>query len=87
MIKVLEEKKEPRATVRCNGCRSLLEYGNSDLSKKWESNGFSSPPNHLWSSFYIICPQCGLHVDASWIKPCDDGDSNEPGKSKNQDSD
>lgn len=31
MIKVLEAKPVPRATVECNNCGSLLEYGNADL--------------------------------------------------------
>jgi hypothetical protein len=37
MIKVLEEKPAPRATVVCNNRGSLLEYGNADLHNDYRA--------------------------------------------------
>lgn len=61
-IKIIEEKPVPRQQVTCQGCNSVLEYGNVDLiPKSTYSNGFTT-------QFKILCPVCGIWVECKWIK-------------------
>ena len=66
MVKVLEEKSVPKATVTCPNCGSLIEYGNGDLSIKYRNDEI-----HLYSYFqdyYFCCPVCECEVYTNWIK-------------------
>lgn len=71
MIKVLEQKKIPRAEVVCDNCGSKLEYGNADLLEYYSRMKESS---NLYANYYgakywcITCPVCGCKVNAKWIK-------------------
>ena len=64
MVKVIEEKRVPKARIHCSNCDSLLEYGNADLHKDK-----SSTP--AWGTLHgpmcFICPVCGCKVSAGWI--------------------
>lgn len=61
-IKIIEEKPVPRQQVTCQGCNSVLEYGNADLElKATYSYNFSM-------NYKIQCPVCGIWVDCEWIK-------------------
>jgi len=67
MIKVIDEKPVPRATVVCNSCGSTLEYGNADLwEHKYESN-YNLATNYL-VEYHFQCPVCGCKVNANWIE-------------------
>lgn len=63
MINVLERKDEPRATVRCPNCDSLLEYGNSDLITERVDNQISVSYRH-----YLECPVCTVSFIAKCVK-------------------
>lgn len=64
MIKILEAKPVPTATIDCKNCGSILEYGNADLheSVNREYNIY----NYL-TVYYFTCPVCGCKVLANWI--------------------
>ena len=61
-IKIIEEKPVPRQQVTCQGCNSVLEYGNADLLPK------TTYSNSFTMSFKIQCPVCGIWVECKWIK-------------------
>ena len=63
MINVLERKDEPRATVRCTNCDSLLDYGNSDLITESVDNQISISYRH-----YLECPVCKVNFIAKFVK-------------------
>lgn len=68
MVKVIEEKRVPKDRVHCSNCDSLLEYGNADLHKDFDSNKSSvTACGTLHKSMYFTCPVCGCKVIASWI--------------------
>ena len=69
MIRILEEKPVPRATVTCNSCGSLLEYGNGDLYEDFsEKSNYSIIANrYAVKDYYFSCPVCGVKVKVSWI--------------------
>ena len=61
-IVVIKENPVPRQEVTCEGCGSILEYGNADLEPAtMYSNGHAI-------SYKIKCPICGVHVKCDWIK-------------------
>ena len=64
MIKVLEAKPVPRATVECNNCGSLLEYGNADLM---EMTVEAYNIYHQLLNYHFNCPVCGCTVIAEWV--------------------
>lgn len=53
MIKIIERKEEPRATVNCPNCGSLLEYGNSDVIVEKQDN-----PVSILYRYFLECPVC-----------------------------
>lgn len=62
-IKVVKENPVPRQEVTCQGCDSILEYGNADLE----------PDTMYYSNGYVIyykikCPVCGVYVKCDRIK-------------------
>ena len=63
MIKVLEEKPAPRATVVCNNCGSLLEYGNADLH-----DDYRYCTGYIYKPKCITCPVCDCEISVNWIK-------------------
>lgn len=65
MIKVLEAKPVPRATVECVNCGSLLEYGNADLFERI-NNEYNIRYPYL-TLYYFSCPVCGCEVYVDWI--------------------
>ena len=68
MVKVIEEKSVPKARIHCSNCDSLLEYGNADLHKDFDSDNPSiAACSTLHRSMYFTCPVCGCKVSASWI--------------------
>ena len=68
MVKVIEEKRVPKARVHCSNCDSLLEYGNSDLHKDYEIDKSSTTAwGTLHGPMYFTCPVCGCKVSANWI--------------------
>jgi len=68
MIKILEKKPVPKATVTCRNCGSLLEYSNADLHEDYKHNNSASWPSNLATqSYVIVCPVCGVIQSASWI--------------------
>lgn len=66
MIKIIEEKTVPTATISCGNCGSLLEYGNADLTEEINNDVYYRVYNHL-KNYYFICPVCGCKVYASWL--------------------
>lgn len=64
MIKVLEAKPVPRATVECNNCGSLLEYGNADLM---ETAVEAYTIYNQLLNYYFNCPVCGCTVVAELV--------------------
>ena len=61
-IVVIKENPVPRQEVTCEGCGSILEYGNADLQPTtMYLNGYAI-------SYKIICPVCGVYVKCDWIK-------------------
>lgn len=68
MVKVIEEKSVPKARITCSNCKSVLEYGNADLHKDYESDKSSTT---AWGTLHgpmcFICPVCGCKVSAGWI--------------------
>lgn len=61
-IKVVKENPVPRQQVTCEGCGSILEYGNADLEPAtMYLNGHTI-------SYKIKCPVCGVYVKCNWIK-------------------
>lgn len=66
MIKVLEEKQVPKATIRCNNCESLIEYENGDLQME-NVNGFIV-------RHFFQCPVCRCTIYAKWIRPKEKGE-------------
>lgn len=64
MIKILEAKPVPKATVECNNCGSLLEYGNGDLIET-TVEAYNIYKQLL--NYYFKCPVCGCTVIAEWI--------------------
>ena len=68
MVKVIEEKSVPKARITCSNCESVLEYGNADLYKDYESDkSITAAWGTLHGPMYFICPVCGCKVSASWI--------------------
>ena len=65
MIKVLEEKPAPRATVVCNNCGSLLEYGNADLHNDYHADLNCTGYTH--KAKCITCPVCDCEISVNWI--------------------
>lgn len=66
MIKVLEEGKEPKATIRCPNCNSLLEYSNSDIQQTFKVPFWSNTP--VVVSRYIFCPICSCKIVVEKIR-------------------
>ena len=68
MVKVIEEKSVPKARITCSNCDSLLEYGNADLHKDYESDKSNIT---AWATFNgpmcLTCPVCGCKISANWI--------------------
>lgn len=61
-IKVIKENPAPRQEVTCEGCGSILEYGNADLEiAQRYLNGAAV-------NYKIKCPICGIYVQCDWIK-------------------
>ena len=68
MIKVLEEKPVPTATINCTNCGSLLEYGNADLCEDYPRDSTSLSYTYgAGHNYYFRCPICGVKVNASWV--------------------
>ena len=68
MVKVIEQKRVPKARVHCSNCDSLLEYGNADLHKDFEVDKSSTTAwGTLRGPMYFTCPVCGCKVSAGWI--------------------
>ena len=71
MIKVIEKKEVPRAKIACSNCKSILEYGNSDLSEDYERT--TKEKSTFYATHYspkywcFRCPVCGCKVSANWI--------------------
>ena len=63
MIVVKEKKSVPHDDVRCGNCGSLLQYGNADLLKDYDSANYTTLYN-----YYFNCPVCGCKVNANWIR-------------------
>jgi ribosomal protein S27E len=61
-IKIIEENPVPRQQVTCQGCNSVLEYGNADLV---EGRVYLSGSV---ASYKIKCPVCGVWIECKWIK-------------------
>lgn len=66
MIKVLEENQVPRATIVCDNCKSLLEYGNADLQERYVNDNFNQFTTAI-KQYKITCPVCGCEVVASRV--------------------
>ena len=66
MIKILEAKPVPRATVECNNCGSLLEYGNADLMEM-TVDAYNINIYHQLLNYHFNCPVCGCIVIAEWV--------------------
>lgn len=63
MIKVLEEKPAPRATIKCDNCGSLLEYGNCDLSAHtYSPSSISYLGERIVDYYYFNCPVCNCKI-------------------------
>ena len=61
-IVVIKENPVPRQEVTCEGCGSILEYGNADLEyATMYSNGYAI-------GYKIKCPVCGVYIKCDWIK-------------------
>ena len=67
MIKVLEQKDEPRATAICDNCHSVLEYGNCDIRAHTTTPPWSSSLKEIVDYYYIYCPVCNCQVKVSKI--------------------
>ena len=67
MIKVIERKDEPRATVICENCHSLLEYGNCDLHAHMSVPSWSSSLKEIVDYYYFYCPVCNCEIKVSRI--------------------
>jgi transcription elongation factor Elf1 len=67
MIRVLVKKEVPFGKVECGNCGSLLEYGNSDLSKVYPENTLTTQYLYKQPYFAFRCPVCGLDVQANWV--------------------
>ncbi len=61
-IIVIKENPVPRQEVTCEGCGSILEYGNADLeiAQRYLSRAAVN--------YKIKCPVCGVYVKCDWIK-------------------
>ena len=61
-IKVIKENPVPRQEVTCEGCGSILEYGNADLevAQRYLSGAAVN--------YIIKCPVCGVYVICEWIE-------------------
>jgi ribosomal protein S27E len=61
-MNLLELNPVPRQEVTCEGCGSILEYGNAYLQPStMYSNGYTI-------SYKIKCLVCGVYVKCEWIK-------------------
>ena len=68
MIRVIEEKKVPKAQVKCSNCGSLLEYGNADLHVDYDAERTDTFSAYRMSTLSrplcFSCPVCGCNNSA-----------------------
>ena len=64
MIKVIERKDEPRATVTCDNCHSILKYGNCDLHAHIYVPNWSL--KLLVDYYYLYCPVCNCRIKVAY---------------------
>lgn len=70
MVRVIERKEVPVATVTCRNCKSVLEYGNADISPYYPH--YSNPYEmtlRTYEAYYFRCPVCGVEVEVSKVSP------------------
>lgn len=68
MVEVIKTGNVPTMEITCENCKSILRYGNKDLTKNICENksSYSLLPNCYYYTFR--CPVCGVMVEANWIK-------------------
>ena len=57
MIKVLERREIRRYKIKCNKCKSLLEYDCTDAFSEHHVGCYGS-----YDNYYIKCPVCNNEV-------------------------
>ena len=57
MVKIIEQKRVPKARIHCSNCDSLLEYGNADLYRDFDlDKSITTAWNTLHGPMYFTCP-------------------------------
>lgn len=60
MVKIIKANPIPTKQIECSNCKSILEYGNADLTL-YESY-------MIEDKYKFTCPICGVDIEAKWIK-------------------